>query len=1250
MHDRRPHTVLSRIDHRIPSVLLWTLCASLMIAIQGAPGLTAGDCLSVVASDVGSGQTAPARQAFAYQGAAGGWADIFSKPGVNGPVYDLVRHDDMLILGGAFERAGHVEAAYLAGWTGSDWIALGDPQWGPGEGVGDVGVHAISMYGSLLVVGGRITGGSVHGIVAAWDGISWSDLGDLGDPAVSTVRALTLYEGDLVAGGYIPPKRYVASYAGGIWNTLGDGMNGEVLALAVYKDELIAAGKFTEADEHAASHVAGWDGSSWRALGAGLDGNVYALMVFGDRLVAAGDFPGFIAVWNDTSWTAASPGIPGGVRSLGICRVADSDSLLYGGGGSQSSGFVVRNRSGSLLDWDVVTPGLDSIVHVIGACPGDSVIYLGGEFTQIDTVDAFHVAVLDGHLFSHLGQDGYGLDSDVEALGVYGDDLVAATWPASILRWDGAAWQALAEQVDDHVNATISYNNYLIVGGAFTRVAGQSLSHVARWNGTSWSQLGAGVSGDVYDFTVYQGSLIAGGSFTQAGGVAANNLAEWDGSVWSEVGGGRGHPVDQVTVWNGKLVVSIRNSIQSWDGANWKLLGTTYGTIRCLEPHGPVLVAAGDFHEIGGVSATRIATWDGHSWSPLGVGLQGDTGWPDYWGGALDMTVYNGNVVVGGYFDSPCYNIARWDGFSWQCMGGLDSSAYALTVWKGGLVTGGAFQVAGTLSSYHIAAWDDFVDPLDSLAAVGRDEAISVSWRSPVDPAFHGTMVRYSVGEFPEGPAEGLPVPNGNEGRFEGDPGSDSSFLHTGLPSDVTYYYSAFAYDDLGRFSAGVFVSATTLDKNPPDTVSHFTVTPGVDYLQLRWTNPLTEDYMGTLIRYSTGGYPTHPDSGIPVPNGSNGRFAAMPGSEGSFIHSGVEVARTHYYSAFAYDHELNHAAPVVAQGLVADILPPELGLAVFQNPYLTQYLDIYLFSSEPVDPLSVHIKPGSDSIGVVSVQGKQDLWLGQYELSGPGGRITINGCAADTTGNFTCQADTFSTGLVSHESGGSVESTDGRLRLLIPPGVLSGDAYVVVRSCGEAAGAWLPDSAITELGLPDAACEARTGPAYTLSPARILGGSKAQLEIAYADCADALGVEPDRFYIEQAGRGRLDTFVDPESRTVTAEVSSLGTFRLAIGGPGSAEIVDPAFLSLDPCSPNPFRGGTTITFHIRASRHVRLAVYDTRGRLVEEIMDRSVPPGTHSIKWAVGSGGGREIPSGVYFMRITTEAGHRTRKLTIIR
>ena len=180
---------------RGPRFLPHIMRISLAVIILG--GLYLALAYSSLAAPSGASQEAAWRGqgALAWEGAEGRWADIFGRPGVNGPVYDLVFHEDMLILGGAFQRAGHIDAAYLAGWTGSDWVALGDPQWGFGGGAGVVAVHAICVYEDLLVAGGRITGGSVTDVVTAWDGEAWGELGELGDPQVSTVRALTLYGG-----------------------------------------------------------------------------------------------------------------------------------------------------------------------------------------------------------------------------------------------------------------------------------------------------------------------------------------------------------------------------------------------------------------------------------------------------------------------------------------------------------------------------------------------------------------------------------------------------------------------------------------------------------------------------------------------------------------------------------------------------------------------------------------------------------------------------------------------------------------------------------------------------------------------------------------------------------------------------------------------------------------------------------------------------------------------------------------------
>ena len=83
----------------------------------------------------------------------------------------------------------------------------------------------------------------------------------------------------------------------------------------------------------------------------------------------------------------------------------------------------------------------------------------------------------------------------------------------------------------------------------------------------------------------------------------------------------------------------------------------------------------------------------------------------------------------------------------------------------------------------------------------------------------------------------------------------------------------------------------------PPAPVSRFMATPTESGISLSWLNPSDEDFAGTIIRFSTTGYPPDPNSGTLVCN-----RAAAPGSSDAFFHANLEPGRTYYYSAFAYD------------------------------------------------------------------------------------------------------------------------------------------------------------------------------------------------------------------------------------------------------------------------------------------------------------------------------------------------------------
>jgi hypothetical protein len=206
-------------------------------------------------------------------------------------------------------------------WNGASWAALGGGVHGfAGEfQINDVG--AATTFQGNLIVAGQFTrvggpGGLVVRNIARWNGASWSALGAGLGSGWGGIRALAVYQGQLIAAGDLddgtgPTLNGVARWNGVSWLPLGGGITGgSVHDLFVHDARLIAAGHFTTAGGQPAANIARWDGASWSPMGGGTNQRVSALTVYGGQLVAAGDFTSAggqptrgIARWNGVSWT-----------------------------------------------------------------------------------------------------------------------------------------------------------------------------------------------------------------------------------------------------------------------------------------------------------------------------------------------------------------------------------------------------------------------------------------------------------------------------------------------------------------------------------------------------------------------------------------------------------------------------------------------------------------------------------------------------------------------------------------------------------------------------------------------------------------------------------------------------------------------------------------------------------------------------------------------------------------------------------
>lgn len=296
------------------------------------------------------------------------------------------------------------------------------------------------------------------------------------------------------------------------------------------------------------------------------------------------------------------------------------------------------------------------------------------------------------------------------------------------------------------VNTLIIFNDgrgdALYAGGRFTMAGGITVGKIAGWDGQDWFSLDGGVGGGlvpVVSALAVLGdsanqSLIVGGEFAIAGKTDVNNIAQWDGQSWSALNAGLDASVFALTVFTdpdtqsqdlfvgGSFTTAggiSANRIARWDGSQWFALGDGFnGPVYALTIFddgtglGPSLFAGGNFTLAGDVSVKSIAKWDGMSWSALNNGVSGLV---------FALMVFDDGsgpaLVIGGNFiqvdDIGVNHIAKWDGMNWSPVGaGMDSTVRSLTVFDDGtdtgeaLYAGGTFLTAGAVNANRIAKWN----------------------------------------------------------------------------------------------------------------------------------------------------------------------------------------------------------------------------------------------------------------------------------------------------------------------------------------------------------------------------------------------------------------------------------------------------------------------------------------------------------------------------------------------------------------
>ncbi|MFZ0454260.1 MAG: T9SS type A sorting domain-containing protein [Ignavibacteriaceae bacterium] len=286
-------------------------------------------------------------------------------------------------------------------------------------------------------------------------------------------------------------------------------------------------------------------------------------------------------------------------------------------------------------------------------------------------------------------------------------------------------WSPMGSGLEYGVNTIVYFNGNIYAGSDL----------VYQWNGNSWTAVTNGMNGlfgatDIEAMAVNNNTLFIGGTFfvLTPDQDWYNYAAKLYNGSWTTCGSGLGNDgsgMDDIPLamisYGGELYTGgmfqfaggdplnqqIAMYIARFDGSYWNPVGGGLNEhITDMTIYNNQLIVSGYFTEAGNTEANYIATWDGGSWHALGSGMA-----RPYLCKVTALAVHNGDLYAGGLFDSaggkPATNIAKWDGTSWSAVGdGINGQVYSLASYNGNLYASGYFFISAGGPGNYITKWD----------------------------------------------------------------------------------------------------------------------------------------------------------------------------------------------------------------------------------------------------------------------------------------------------------------------------------------------------------------------------------------------------------------------------------------------------------------------------------------------------------------------------------------------------------------
>ncbi len=341
--------------------------------------------------------------------------------------------------------------------------------------------------------------------------------------------------------------------------------------------------------------------------------------------------------------------------------------------------------------------------------------------------------------------------------------------PNPALPGDNSNWSSdfYRPGVTGTVQVLADFQNELIIGGSFNAVGPLPAANIARWNGSSWRTLGDGLSEPVDDMLVVDDQLIISGAFMRAGATDVDHVAVWDGCRWSPLGEGLPQ--------SGPLIV-YKDMLYC---GSWRLEGDVWvdaigagGGILDMVIHDGLLAFGGNLDEFVGGGTGDVAAWDGEKvlniWPGFGTRYK------------ISLESFRGDLYAAQGHFAVTHNLYRWDGDQWVGIEGdcpygavtdlevVDDKLYMATESSTIYVKSTTWGVTGK----HLSHWDgsqwktdiDFVgEAIYDILPHGDRMVVGGDFFAITKPAYLGGYLLAS-GIFIQGPCGPVSLVEGGLG------------------------------------------------------------------------------------------------------------------------------------------------------------------------------------------------------------------------------------------------------------------------------------------------------------------------------------------------------------------------------------------------------------------------------------------------------------------------------------------------------